>query len=201
MDHKVEIVAQTCGFKGFFRLDKVRLRHRLFSGEMSQTLYRELLVRDQAVAVLLYDPDNDQVVLVEQFRIGALDRPNGPWLLETVAGIVEPNESLEEVAHREAEEESGCAIINDLIHICDYLPSPGGASEVISLYCGRVNSNGVGGIYGVTEEGEDIKVHVLSTQAAFDAVQDGTIDSASPIIALQWLQLHLSQVRDQWLAN
>jgi ADP-ribose pyrophosphatase len=148
--------------------------------------------------VLPYDPVLDAVVLVEQFRIGALEAPGDPWLLEIVAGIIDkPDETAEDVVRREAVEEANC-YIQDIVPICDYFVSPGGTSERISLFCGKVDAVGVGGVCGLEDEAEDIRVIVVPFPAAIAQLQAGDIRSAAPIIALQWLQLNHAQLRAQW---
>lgn len=105
---KVEILENSEVYSGFLSILKIKLRHRLYSGAMSPDITRELLERGQAVGVLLYDPAADALVLIEQFRVGALDDPDSAWLLEIVAGVVEEGETLEDVAKRESLEEAGC---------------------------------------------------------------------------------------------
>ncbi|MEZ0197918.1 NUDIX domain-containing protein, partial [Pseudomonas qingdaonensis] len=102
-----EIIERANCFQGFYKLDKLRLRHELFAGGMGREISRELFVRHDAVCVLPYDPARDEVVLIEQFRVGALDKVANPWLIEMVAGLIDKDEQPEEVAHREAEEEAG----------------------------------------------------------------------------------------------
>jgi len=194
---RYEISERKVVYDGFFRLESYRLKHTLFEGGWSRELYRELLERGHAAAVLPYDPLLDSVVLIEQFRIGALNAPNGPWLLEIVAGMIEPGESAEEVVVREAEEEAGCQI-EALEPICEYLVSPGGASEIISLFCGRVDASNIGGIHGLDHEGEDIRATVVSVDEALELLAKGKIDSASPIIALQWLALNRDSLKERW---
>ncbi len=196
----VEIVARQPKYDGFFRLDQLTIRHRLFAGGWSQPLNRELFIRDDAVCVLLYDPWQDAVVLIEQFRIGALEDDGGPWLLELVAGIVEPGESIAEVAHREAMEEAGADIL-ELLPICACHVSPGGSQEYIHLFCAKVDSAGLNGYYGLEHEGEDIRVSVVSRQEAYAAVECGRINNAQGIMALQWLQLKWSMLQDQWITD
>ena len=199
MNHRFEILDKSICYSGFFRMEKYRLRHELFAGGWSSEMTRECLERGHAVAVLLYDPDSDQVVLLEQFRVGALEFPGGPWLLEIVAGIMDdPDETPEAVGRREAAEEAGCEIL-DLIPICHYLVSPGGTSESITLFCGRVDAGTVvAGVRGVAEEHEDIRVSVVSRAAALDLLHAGRINSAAPIIALQWLELNWPKLRARW---
>ncbi len=200
-DPRVEILDKTVCYDGFFRLERYRLRHRLFSGAWSRVLTRELFERGHAAAVLPYDPALDVVVLVEQFRIGALEAPGSPWLLEIVAGVIDhPGETPEDVVRREAVEEANCQI-QELVHICDYFVSPGGTSERISLFCGRVDATGSGGLHGLADEAEDIRVIVVPFAEAIEQLHAGKINSAAPIIALQWLQLNHDQLHARWGAG
>lgn len=200
IDKNIEIIEKITCYQGFFRIDRYRLRHRLFNGEWGSAITRELFERGHAAAVLPYDPIRDEVILIEQFRIGALNAPGGPWLTEIIAGIIEENEAPENVVKRESVEEANC-IITDLVPLYDYLVSPGGMTERIALYCGRVDTTHAGGIHGAIDEGEDIKVHVVSRETALSYLQTGRINSASAIIALQWLALNREQLLRQWMAS
>ncbi|MEO4045563.1 NUDIX domain-containing protein [Pseudomonas sp. CAU 1711] len=193
----VEVLQRETCFQGFYRLDRLHLRHRQFAGGMGPQLRRELFVRHDAVCVLPYDPQRDAVVLIEQFRVGALDKSAHPWLLELVAGLIDKDEQPEEVARREAEEEAGLHL-GALWPISQYYPSPGGSDERVHLYIGRCDSSGAGGVHGLAEEGEDIRVHVWPLEDALRAVKDGRIDNAAGIIALQWLALNRDEVRGLW---
>jgi ADP-ribose pyrophosphatase len=199
MNHSFEILDKSICYSGFFRMEKYQLRHALFAGGWSPAMTRECLERGHAVAVLLYDPERDQVVLLEQFRVGALEFSGGPWLLEIVAGIMdEPGETTEDVARRETIEEAGCELL-DLVPICQYLVSPGGTSESITLFCGRVDAAIVTpGVRGVAAEHEDIQVHVVSRAEALELLNAGRINSAAPIIALQWLELNRTKLLERW---
>ncbi|MGX5221053.1 NUDIX domain-containing protein [Pseudomonas segetis] len=193
----VEIVEREACFRGFYSLDRLHLRHRQFSGEMGPVLNREVFLRHDAVCVLPYDPQRDRVVLIEQFRVGAMHKSDNPWLLELVAGLIDKDEEPEAVAHREAMEEAGLKL-GALWPITQYYPSPGGSNERVHLFVGRCDSEGVGGVFGLAEEGEDIQVHVWPFEDALDAVKDGRIDNAASIIALQWLALNRAEVRGLW---
>jgi ADP-ribose pyrophosphatase len=155
----IEIVQRDNAYEGFYKLDRVQLRHEKFDGGMSRVINREVFVRHDAVCVLPYDPQRDEVVLIEQFRVGALGRTDNPWLIEMVAGLIDKDEEPEEVAHREAEEEAGLAF-SALWPITKYFPSPGGSTEFVHLYLGRCDSSGAGGVHGLEEEAEDIRVTV-----------------------------------------
>lgn len=192
-----ELVEEKPVYQGFFNLIGMRLRHTLFRGGWSEVVSRELFHRGSCVAVVPYDPVNDAVVLIEQFRVGAMKANTDPWLLEIVAGAIETGESAEEVAHRETREEAGCEL-RELIRISEFFTSPGGSSEKITLYCGIVDTVGLGGIHGLEKENEDILASVVSFDAAMSLLNQGRIESAIPIIGLQWLALNRQQLRDAW---
>ncbi|MBW8189708.1 ADP-ribose diphosphatase [Neiella marina] len=196
----VEIVSTDLAYNGFFQLKKYQLRHRLFAGGWSSVMTRELFERGHAVVLLPYDPKLDQVVMVEQFRLGALETSSNPWLLELVAGMIEPGETAEDVARRESIEEAGLTV-GQVEFICSYLPSAGGCSERISLYVGAIDSRNAGGIHGLDYEHEDIKVHCYSRQQALKLLEDGKIDNAASIIGLQWLAMNHQRIRDLWLSS
>lgn len=194
---KVRVIEQEYLYRGFLSLKRIRLQHTLFEGGWDEEIDRELIDRGDCVAVLLYDPDVDAVVLIEQFRVGALGHTEKPWLMEIVAGMVESGENPESVAYRETIEEAGCAI-KELRYICEYYSSPGALSERMILFCGRVDSAQVGGVHGIPAEHEDIQTWVMSFEEALDLMRQGVINSATPIIALQWLALNREALQREW---
>lgn len=194
---RVVVLERTVAYDGHFKIIRYRLRHRLFAGGMSRELSREVLERGHAVAVLPFDPERNQVVLIEQFRIGALRVVDDPWLVEPVAGIIEEGESAPAVARREAAEEAGLELL-DLVPACTYFASPGGSTETCQVFIGRVDSANAGGIFGRADEGEDIKVRVVALDSALEWLRDGHIHAATTIIALQWLALHRSELEECW---
>ncbi|MFD1217369.1 NUDIX domain-containing protein [Microbulbifer celer] len=194
----VDIVERKVAYDGFFKMHKLRLRHRLYRGGWSGEMERELFVRGNAVGVLLYDPTHQLIAMTEQFRVGALERDPGPWCLEIVAGMVEAGESLEEVARRELQEEAGLEVA-ELHYIRSYLPSPGGSSERMFLYCALADLRGIEGFFGLAAEHEDIRLRVLPAGEVFAALESGhaAIDNAASIISLQWLQLNRERLGQQ----
>ena len=187
---------ETC-YQGFFRLDRLRLRHARYDGGWTPTLVREVTLRGLAVAVVPYDAVRDEVVLIEQFRPGALVAGEPAWMVEIVAGMAHEGEDPEEVARRESQEETGLTI-GALEPVARYMPSPGGSSEVVQLYIGQVDADGAGGYFGVEDEGEDIRVFRLPVAEAFKMIDDGQIDTAVTLIGLQWLARHHTALRDRW---
>lgn len=193
----VEIIARERRYKGFFSIIAYRFRHRLFSGEMSGEVLREVFERGHAAVLLPYDPQRDEVVLIEQIRIPAIDSSDTPWLLEMVAGIIEPGETVEDVARREALEEANI-VVGRCKPMLSYLASPGGTSERLSIMVGEVDATTAQGIHGLAAENEDIRVHVVSREQAYRWVEEGVIDNAASVIALQWLALHYESLRKEW---
>ncbi|HHQ6560267.1 TPA: ADP-ribose diphosphatase [Serratia fonticola] len=193
----VEIIARETLYRGFFSLDLYRFRHRLFNGEMSGEVTREVFERGHAAVLLPYDPIRDEVVLVEQLRIPAIDSSASPWLLEMVAGMIETGESVEDVCRREALEEAG-VVVGRSKPVLSYLASPGGTSERLSIMVGEVDALTAEGIHGLPEEHEDIRVHVVSREQAYRWVEEGAIDNAASVIALQWLALHHESLKAEW---
>jgi ADP-ribose pyrophosphatase len=196
-DPRVVVLEQTVAFDGFFKVVRYRLRHQQFAGGMGAELVREVLERGHAVVVLPFDPRRDQVVLIEQFRIGALGVVADPWLVEPVAGIIEPGEPAPEVARREALEEAGLELL-DLVPACSYFASPGGSTETCQVFIGRVDAGGAGGIFGLAHEGEDIRVQVVPLDEALSWLDNGRIHAAPTIVALQWLALHRAEIAERW---
>jgi len=196
-DPRVDIVRRTTPYRGYFRIEKYRLRHRRFDDAWSGAMDREVFIRPPAAAVLPYDPARDAVVLIEQFRIGAYAAGVEPWLIEVVAGIIEPGETPEGVVRREAVEEAGCEVLA-LEPIGRVLPSPGGDSELLHLFCGKTDSAGVGGLHGLDHEHEDIRAFVLPFDEALARVTQAGVTNANALIALQWLALNRDRLRDAW---
>ena len=199
----MEIVAEKTLYKGFFTLKQIQFKHKLFAGGESEIVTRELLIKGAASAVIAYDPKADSVVLVEQVRIGAAYHPEpmrSPWLLELIAGMVEKDEKPEEVALRESKEEAGITVKN-LTHCLSVWDSPGGTVERLHLFVGKVDSSQAKGIHGLADENEDIRVHVVKREQAYQWMCEGKIDNSIAVIGLQWLQLNYAQLQKRWLRN
>lgn len=193
----VEIIERRIGYRGFFMLDQVRLRHRRFDGRMSEELSRERFHIGRAVCVLPFDPVRDEVLLIEQFRIGALDHPAGPWLLESVAGLLGDGEHPIETARRELIEEAG-VVADHLEPIGEYQASPGAVNELVSMFVARADLAQAGGVHGLADEHEDIKSHLLPTAAAFALADQGRVTAVTALLPLRWLQIHHRELRRRW---
>ena len=198
----LEIIEAKTGFARHIQVDVVRFRHRLFAGGWSGERVFDIIRRGAAVAVLLYDPDRDSIVFVEQFRLAALYGGRSPWQLENVAGLIDTeHETPEEVALREISEESNLEPLGSLIPIQRMLPASGTLDEVIWLYCARVDSTDAAGLYGLADEHEDIRVTVKTVAEAERMLDAGEIESGHTLVALYWLLRHLDRLRSEWLSG
>ena len=193
----VRVLACDTVFQGYFRIDRYRLQHRRHDGGWTEELTREVFERGHAVGVLPYDPLRDEVVLIEQFRVGAHAAGWAPWQLEVVAGIIDEGETAEDVARRESLEEAGLTLL-ELAPISDFLVSQGAVSETVRLFCGRVDATGAGGIHGLEHEGEDIKVVVVPFAELTSLLAENKVTNATGLVALQWLLLNRDALRARW---
>ncbi|MCP5170642.1 MAG: NUDIX domain-containing protein [Porticoccaceae bacterium] len=184
----VEILQERTVYKGFFRMQEIQLRHRLFDGGWSQVVERELMRRGEAVGVIPYDPENRLIGLVEQFRVGAI-ADGDHWLFELVAGMRDGSEPAEQAVERELLEESGL-VARELHEICDCWVSPGGTDEKVRLFCAIADLSGAAGVFGMPDEHEDILFHVLPEADVYRALEQGKCNNFATVVALQWLQLN-----------
>lgn len=194
---KWQILDDQVVYDGFFRIRCLSLSHSRFQGGEPLVIRRELLERGHAAAVLPYDARRDRVILIEQFRVGALEAGRGPWLMEAIAGMIAPGERAEDVARREALEEAGCRL-GELMHLYEYHSTPGGSSERVSIFVGEADSEGVCGVHGLQHEGEDIRVHVMDAEEVFAHMDNGLMDNAMTLIGLLWLRLNREMLREKW---
>lgn len=195
----VDVLKDECLYKGFFEMRKLTLKHKKFNGQWSNPMTREMMVRNDAVCVLLFDPVADKVLLIEQFRPTML-RSESPWLLELVAGMVEEGETDEEVARRESLEEAG-VVIQRLEYMFKFVPSPGGLVEYLRMYAGEFDSSSVDLTknHGLEDENEDIKLHLMTSDEAIELLEHD-VENASTIMGLQWFALNKAKLVQRWCA-
>lgn len=175
------------------------VKFRMFNGDWSSVIKRTCVIRKGAAAVLLYCVEEDKVIMVEQFRAAALSKVDSPWILEPVAGMIEDGDDAKKTVYREAQEEAGCKIL-DLVPICNYLASPGVSTEVTALFCGRVANYEDGGLHGLEQEHEDIKVHAFSYDQSVDILHSSKEKplAVSTILSLQWFLLNRNELLKKW---
>lgn len=180
----------------FFAVEEYDLSFRRFSGDRSAEVTRAVFISGDAVTVLPYDPVRDRVLLIEQFRSGPYARGDDqPWLLEPIAGRIDPGETAEQTARREALEEAGLQL-GELIKVYEYYPSPGAKAEYLYSYVALADlPDDVAGTHGLAEEAEDIRGHVVSFDRLMHLVETGEVANAPLIVTALWLQRERPRLR------
>ena len=192
----VAVAARSQPYARFFAVEEYDLAFRRFDGAMSETVNRAVFVTGDAATVLPYDPRRDRVLLIEQFRAGPFARGAvNPWLLEPIAGRIDPGETPEETVRREALEEAGLAL--GALHLVGrYYPTPAAKSEFLHSFVGLADlPDGIAGIAGVAAEAEDIRSHVVD-YAAFREIAETPEAACGPLLLTAfWLDAHRAGLR------
>jgi ADP-ribose pyrophosphatase len=191
------VLSEETVYQGFFKMKRFKVQYKLFNGGLSRVVNREMFERGHAVAVLPYDPNTQEFVLIEQFRLGAMATCESPWLIEVIAGMIEEGEDPDKVCHRETLEEAGIEL-TELQKVLTYLSSPGGTTERLHIYMAKTDSTLASGVHGLDSESEDIKVHRVAESDARTWLENGMIDNAAAIIALQWFFLNKKKLLNGW---
>ena len=196
MPERVEIFDKETIFKqGPFRIVQATLRHETINGGMTEKITRMNFERGDSAAVLIHNPDDDTLILIEQFRYPAYGKAH-PWLTEIAAGIVDEGEEANEAARREVLEETGFAV-EKLEKISTFFPSPGGSSERIHVFYASIDASkkiATGG--GLPDEGEEIRNITLTVDEALQKFDAGDIMDGKTVIALQWLRINRAKLAD-----
>ncbi|MGX5202741.1 NUDIX domain-containing protein [Aliikangiella sp. IMCC44632] len=194
-DMQYQLVKKESMYAGYFQLNRYSYQIELYQGGWSPVFQREVFERGHAAAALLIDQANEKVVLVEQFRPGAVGFNQNPWLIELVAGIIETDETPEEVIRRESVEEAGCEV-KRLKPLYQYLVTPGGSTESVCLFLAEVDATNLVEVAGLEFENENIRVLSYSIAEALALLESGQVNNGMTLIALQWLQFNWNKKAD-----
>lgn len=191
-----EITAREFIYSGFIKVEKVSLRHQLFNQtEFTPIIQRELIRRKEAAGVLIFNDQQQQFALIEQFRVGAIDDALSPWQLEIIAGVLDGDETPENCIRRESLEESGCEI-DTLEHLFSFYPSAGACDEIFHLYVAQAELPEHGGVFGMPDEGENIQLHIMQYADLSELLSSSRLRNAPVIMALQWLKQHIASLKN-----
>jgi ADP-ribose pyrophosphatase len=163
-DHekKWTLVKKNKLYSGYFEYLEALVKYKKFDNTWSDEVRREIFERGDAVAVLIYDPKHDTLIMVEQ--------------------------SPENCAVREVKEETGIDLKGELTLISDHLVSPGATTERMWLFYAEADSQNAGGVYGLDSIGENTKVIKISRKRALKLIAKHEIFVASVILAIYWLE-------------
>jgi nudix-type nucleoside diphosphatase (YffH/AdpP family) len=192
----VEVIARRQPYAAFFAVEEYDLRFRRFDGSMSPVVSRAIFISGDAVTVLPYDPVRDRVLLIEQFRAAVHARGDDqPWLLEVIAGRVDPGETPQQAARREAVEEAGLSL-GELLEVASYYPSPGAKAEYLYSYVALTDlPDGTAGTFGLATEAENIRSHLISFDQLMALVRSGEAANAPLILTALWLERERGRLR------
>ena len=192
----VVVAAERLPYAQFFAVEEYDVAWRRFDGALSPSVKRAAFILGDAVTVLPYDPRRDLVLVVEQFRAGPLARGDAQaWQIEAIAGRIDPGETPEAAARREAVEEAGLRL-TALIPVAQYYPSTGAVSEYVYSYVALTDlPEGSAGVFGVASEAEDIRGHLISFDRLLELVASGEVEYAPLILTALWLQRERGRLR------
>lgn len=197
-----EITSRETVFDGFHTLEIIRAKPKSLKHDgLAEEMEREIFTCGSYSTVVLYVPESDEILLSEQFRIGAfMANAENPFLLECAAGMMDDGETPDQTATREVLEETGCTVIA-LEKVGSFFTSPGCLDEEAHVYIGRIAKPETGKIFGVEEEGEEIRTHLLPAQKVFEMLDAGLIQNGSSALALNWFARHKDALRKKWLGE
>lgn len=195
---KTKIISRKLEFQGWHKLETIVVQPASLKHEgLTAPMKREMYYCGTCVVILPYLPETDEILLNEQFRVGALMAGDpDPWLYECAAGMVDEGETPEEAAKRELLEETGCHAA-ELEFIVKSYPSPGGTDEIQLMYCARLDKAEVGH-YGLEEEGEEIKTHLFPASEVLRMLKAGEITNGALITCLFWFANNHERLRKKW---
>ena len=183
-------------YKGFFSVEEHDLTYQKFNNEQSNVVTRSTIVSSDAVIVLPYDPVNDRILLIEQFRAGPYVKGDeNPWVLEPIAGLIDEGETPESAGTREAQEEA-LLEIKRLELVARSYPSPGVSTEFFHQYIGIVellDSSNL--IAGLQSENEDIRSHIFEYEQFFEMIESGKVKVGPLILLGLWLSKNRNRLR------
>lgn len=196
LDGRFELTARDRAYSGFFAFDEIRAKYETFAGHMSEEVTREIFVGTDAAIVLPYDPKRDRVLMVEQVRMGLWGRGDKTlWLMEPIAGLVDPDETPEDCARREAVEEAGL-VLDRLEPVAEAYASPGSVTDFFYIYVGLCDlPDDVTGVGGLASEGEDIRSHLVAFDDLLAQAENLQIANAPMTTAIYWLAHHRARLR------
>jgi GDP-mannose pyrophosphatase NudK len=189
MNPNVKIIEEKVLSDNWYVLKKIIFEYRNKQGEW-QTQSREAYDRGNGATILLYNKENQTVVLTEQFRMPTYINGNDSgMLIEACAGLLD-KDNPEDCIRRETEEETGYRI-GEVTKVFEAYMSPGSVTEIIYFFVAeyskamKVNDGG-----GAADEQENIDVLEIDFRKAIEMIRTGEIKDGKTIMLLQYAQIN-----------
>jgi nudix-type nucleoside diphosphatase, YffH/AdpP family len=188
MFDKIKIVNTEILSDNWYTLKKVTYEY-LKDGKW-ETQTREAYDRGNGATILLYNKEQQTVILTKQFRLPSYINGNSTgMLIEACAGLLD-EDNPEDCIRRETEEETGYKV-TDVRKIFEAYMSPGSVTEILYFFVAeyskamKVNEGG-----GVEHEQENIEVLEMPFEQAINMIHTGEIKDAKTIMLLQYVKLN-----------
>ncbi|RDV17236.1 GDP-mannose pyrophosphatase NudK [Pontibacter diazotrophicus] len=155
-----------------------------------QTQSREAFDRGNGATILLYNKEQQTVILTRQFRMPTFVNGNeSGMLIEACAGLLD-KDNPEDCIKRETEEETGYKV-TDVRKVFEAYMSPGSVTEILYFFIAeyskamKINDGG-----GVDYEEENIEVLEIPIEKAMEMIGSGEIKDGKTIMLLRYIKLH-----------
>jgi len=190
MSKTIKTHSEARDYNEYFKIDKI-IVDEFEDGKYTTSYSRYKLTRPDAVTILVFNEDTQNVILVKQFRYPIMGHVKEN-ILEAVAGKIDAGESPKRAAVRELEEEIGYRISEDRLGApIEIFASPGYSSEKITIFLAVVNNNdklaGAGG--GVQGEHENIEIVEMNINDFMSKIRSNEIKDSKTIIASTLIKL------------
>ncbi|MBB6271351.1 nudix-type nucleoside diphosphatase (YffH/AdpP family) [Pedobacter cryoconitis] len=189
MINNVKILKSEVLSDNWYTLKKITYQYSLNDGTV-QTHDREAYDRGNGAVILLYNQEQQTVILTRQFRLPTYINGNSSGLLiEACAGLLD-KDNAEDCIKRETEEETGYKV-TEVRKIFEAYMSPGSVTEILYFFIAayskamKVHEGG-----GLEHEQENIEVLELSIDQAMKMINNGEIKDGKTIMLLQYIKLH-----------
>lgn len=189
MIDKVRIVNTEILSDNWYTLKKITYEFVKPDGS-KQVHTREAYDRGNGATILLYNKEQQTVILTKQFRLPTFINGNeNGMLIEACAGLLD-QDNPEDCIRRETEEETGYKI-KDVKKVFEAYMSPGSVTEMlyffIAAYSSSMKTNEGGGL---EHEQENIEVLEIDFERAYEMMSTGEIKDGKTIMLLQYIKLN-----------
>lgn len=189
MNTNVKIIDTKILSDNWYTLKKITYNYLKNNGHW-QTQIREAYDRGNGAAILLYNPNNQTVILTKQFRLPTFINGNQDgMMIEVCAGVLD-KDNPEDCIKKEALEETGYQI-DKVKKVFEAYMSPGAVTEILHFfiaeydYTMKMDSGG-----GLENEQEDIEVLELDFKKTYGMISRGEIKDAKTIMLLQYAKIN-----------